>query len=156
MLNRLRTRTQSEAGFTLVELLVVMLILALLATIAIPAFFNQRLKAQDAEAKSIAKTTATALETYATTNNGSYVAADRAKLKAIEPTLSSAVNRPEHDHDADRRRQLLHDHHHLGFRQYLLDRASGGRIDHVSVRHRRTRRLSQRQQLGIDPKVGLA
>ena len=85
-------RTRGEAGFTLVELLVVMLILGLLAAIAIPAFFNQRAKAQDAEAKSTAKTAQTALETYSTDNNGSYVGATQAKLKTIEPTLSSATS----------------------------------------------------------------
>ena len=79
-----------DAGFTLVELLVVMLILGLLAAIAIPAFFNQRTKAQDASAKTTAKTTQTALETYATDNNGSYAGASRLALKNIEPTLSSA------------------------------------------------------------------
>ena len=92
MINRLRVRAQSESGFTLVELLVVMLILGLLAAIAIPGFFNQRIKAQDAEAKSIVKTAQTALETFATDNNGSYALADRAKLKTIEPTLSSATS----------------------------------------------------------------
>jgi type IV pilus assembly protein PilA len=89
-MNSLRTRLRSQSGFTLVELLVVMLILGLLAAIAIPAFFNQRIKAQDAEAKSTVKTAQTSLETYASDNNGNYSTADRAKLKAIEPTLSSA------------------------------------------------------------------
>jgi type IV pilus assembly protein PilA len=87
MINRLRVRAQGESGFTLVELLVVMLILGLLAAIAIPAFFNQRAKAQDAEAKSAAKTVQTALETYATDNNGKYTGATPAALKTIEPTI---------------------------------------------------------------------
>ena len=87
MINKLRVRAQSESGFTLVELLVVMLILGLLAAIAIPAFFNQRTKAQDAEAKTTAKTTQTAMETYATDNNGNYTGATTALLRAIEPTI---------------------------------------------------------------------
>ena len=92
MLQEFRIRANSESGFTLVELLVVMLILGLLAAIAIPAFFNQRIKAQDAEAKSVAKTAQTSLETYATDNGGSYTGATRAGLKTIEPTLSSATS----------------------------------------------------------------
>ncbi len=41
----------AEEGFTLVELLVVMLILGVLAAIAIPGFFDQTAKAKDANAK---------------------------------------------------------------------------------------------------------
>ena len=63
---------RDESGFTLVELLVVMLILGLLAAIAIPAFFNQRNKAKDADAKSSVRTAETAMETFATDNNGKY------------------------------------------------------------------------------------
>lgn len=79
-----------ESGFTLVELLVVMLILGLLAAIAIPAFFNQRDKARDADAKSAARTAQTAIETYATDNGGSYLNATPSDLTTIEPTLTNA------------------------------------------------------------------
>lgn len=90
MIQKLRNRSRSESGFTLVELLVVMLILGLLAAIAIPSFFNQRDKARDADAKSAVRTAQTAMETYATDNGGSYLAADPAALITIEATLNDA------------------------------------------------------------------
>jgi type IV pilus assembly protein PilA len=88
MLSKLRNRAEDEQGFTLIELLVVILIIGILAAIAIPAFLNQRGKAYDAAAKSQVKTMQTAMETYATDNNGDYSGATLTKLQAIEPTLS--------------------------------------------------------------------
>src|SRR6058998_3787733 len=92
MLNKLRSRVQDEKGFTLIELLVVILIIGILAAIALPAFLNQREKAQDAAAKSAVRTAQTAMETYYT-DHQSYVGADAAGvLTGIEPSLANAKN----------------------------------------------------------------
>jgi type IV pilus assembly protein PilA len=85
----LRSRLKADEGFTLVELLVVILIIGILAAVAMGAFLSQRGKAQDANAKASVSTAAKALETWAT-DHGGYAGATAAELVAVEPSLSSA------------------------------------------------------------------
>ena len=89
MLHKLRSRAQDEKGFTLIELLVVILIIGILAAIALPAFLNQREKAQDSTAKSDVRTAQTAMETFYT-DNQTYIGGTRDALIKIEPALTNA------------------------------------------------------------------
>jgi type IV pilus assembly protein PilA len=84
----LTSRCRSEQGFTLAEILVVILIITVLAAIAIPSFIGQRGKASDASAKSDARTAQQAEETWFGDHND--YAATAADLKGIESTLNGA------------------------------------------------------------------
>ena len=59
-------------GFTLVEIMIVVAIIALLAAIAIPNLLRAKMTANDALAKATLRAISTAAETYATANNGAY------------------------------------------------------------------------------------
>ena len=90
MLNALRRRAGDEGGFTLIELLVVILIIGILAAIAIPSLLSQKSKAYDSSAKTLAQTSQTAIETYATESGTEYGGATIEKLREIEPSINTS------------------------------------------------------------------
>jgi type IV pilus assembly protein PilA len=83
-------RSADTRGFTMVELLVCLLIIAIMAAIALPAFLDQRAKGEDSEAKLTIRTTAIALQAHHA-NEDTY-AATIADLEAIEPSLNEAIH----------------------------------------------------------------
>jgi type IV pilus assembly protein PilA len=80
-----------EQGFTLIEVLVVIMVIGILAAIGLPAFLSQRTKAQDADAKSSAVIATRVLEEYDQDHDG-FAGVNAAALVAIEPSLAGARN----------------------------------------------------------------
>ncbi|MGH2830536.1 MAG: prepilin-type N-terminal cleavage/methylation domain-containing protein [Actinomycetota bacterium] len=93
MLTAIRKRLhqgREEGGFTLIELMVVVLIIAILIAIAIPTFLGARRRAQDRAAQSNARNAFTAEKTYYT--DAQAYTATVADLTAIEPALLYAAS----------------------------------------------------------------
>src|SRR5438309_6593781 len=93
MMQCLRQRLHHEdEGFTLIELMVVVLIIAILIAIAIPTFLGARARAQDRAAQSNLRNALTAEKTFYTDKQA--YSSTSTDLSAIEPSLSYVASSP--------------------------------------------------------------
>ena len=83
-------RTQKmEQGFTLVEIMIVVAIIALLAAIAIPNLLRARMSSNDALAKATLRAISTAAESFGTSNNGLYPGDINSLTTPVPPYLNT-------------------------------------------------------------------
>jgi type IV pilus assembly protein PilA len=98
MLNALRKRMQDDKGFTLIELMVVVLIIAILIAIAIPTFLGLRERAQNRAAQSDLRNALTAAKAFYT-DDETYTGFNVAAADSVEPSLNWVAGAPAADTD---------------------------------------------------------
>jgi prepilin-type N-terminal cleavage/methylation domain-containing protein len=88
-----RQSAKRQHGFTLIELMIVVMIIGVLAAIAIPNFVSMQNRAKEGSTKANMHTVQLAAEDYSVQNDGSY-AATAGQVLSLIPTYGGGITNP--------------------------------------------------------------
>jgi prepilin-type N-terminal cleavage/methylation domain-containing protein len=106
---RLRLR-RNEAGFTLVEVLTVVVVLGVLVSIAVGSFLGFRDRAADRTSQAVLREALPSLTAYATDHDGSFAGATSSILRGTYDSGLGGVEVDAADHDSFCLRSTVNDH----------------------------------------------